>query len=104
MNNRQPRRQYFAAVLGLCCLLALAAISAVRLEAKRKIKGKNQKLDAKGAPMFKVEAFWPKPLPNRWSMQQVTGLSVEDKTGHVWFLNRGGAADGDEIGGDGNPP
>jgi hypothetical protein len=23
---------------------------------------------------------------------------------HVWFLNRGAAADGDEIGGDGNPP
>ena len=33
-----------------------------------------------GAPVFKVDPFWPKPLPNRWSMQQVTGLSVEDKT------------------------
>jgi hypothetical protein len=54
--------------------------------------------------MFKVDPFWPKPLPNRWSMQQVTGLYVEDKTGHVWFLNRAANADGDEIGGDGNPP
>ena len=37
-------------------------------------------------------------------MQQVTGLYVEEKNDHVWFLNRAAAADGDEIGGDGNPP
>jgi len=56
-------------------------------------------------PMFKVDPFWPKiPLPNRWSMQQVTGLYVNDKNGHVWFLNRAQAADGDEIGGGDNPP
>src|ERR1700739_1868046 len=63
----------------------------------------NRALDA-SVPMFRVDPFWPKPLPNRWSMQQVTGLWVEDKTGHVWFLNRAAAADGDEIGGDGTPP
>ena len=91
---RKPRRPLPAAVLGICFLLALAAISGGRLQAQKKTKttaqAKIQAIDAQGAPMFKVDAFWPKPLPNRWSMQQVTGLSVEDKTGHVWFLNRGG--------------
>jgi hypothetical protein len=29
---------------------------------------------------------------------------VDERNDHVWFLNRGAAADGDEIGGDGNPP
>jgi len=52
-----------------------------------------QALDTQGAPRFKVDPFWPKLLPNRWSMQQVTGLFVEDKTDHIWFLNRGAAAD-----------
>jgi hypothetical protein len=104
--SKQPGR-LSAAVLGICLILALAAISGGRLQAQKKSKDHAQKIqavDAQGAPMFKVDPFWPKLLPNRWSMQQVTGLYVEDKTGHVWFLNRGAAADGDEIGGDGNPP
>jgi hypothetical protein len=57
-----------------------------------------------GATSFKVDPFWPERLPNRWSMQQVTGIWVDPKTDHIWFLNRGANADGDEIGGDGNPP
>src|SRR5258708_6209165 len=105
--GRQPSR-LSAAALGICFLLALIAISGGRLQAQKKTKpsaqAKIQAIDPQGAPMFKVDPFWPKPLPNRWSMQQVTGLSVEDKTGHVWFLNRGQAADGDEIGGGGDPP
>jgi hypothetical protein len=55
-----------------------------------------------GAPQYRVDPFWPKPLPNRWSMQQVTGISV-DHMDHVWFLNRGNAPQPNEIGGDGNP-
>lgn len=62
-----------------------------------------QVVDAHGAPQYKVDPFWPGPLPNRWSMQQVTGLYV-DHMNHIWFLNRGNLAEGDEIGGDGDPP
>ena len=56
-----------------------------------------QSVDENGAPQFRVDPFWPKPLPNRWSMQQVTGLHV-DHMDLIWFLNRGNAAEGDEIG------
>src|SRR3954470_14666080 len=34
---------------------------------------------AQGVPAYRVDPFWPKRLPNRWSMQQVTGLYVEQK-------------------------
>ena len=61
-----------------------------------------QAVDESGAPQYRVDPFWPKPLPNRWSMQQVTGISV-DSMDHVWFLNRGNAPEQDEIGGDGTP-
>ena len=61
-----------------------------------------QAVDESGAPQYRVDPFWPKPLPNRWSMQQVTGISV-DPMDHVWFLNRPNAPEQDEIGGDGNP-
>ena len=41
--------------------------------------------DPNKAPRFKVDPFWPKPLPNRWGMQQVTGISV-DQNDHIWSL------------------
>jgi hypothetical protein len=39
------------------------------------------------APKFKFDPDWPKPLPNKWKMGGVTGLSV-DKDDNVWVLNR----------------
>jgi len=85
------------ALVGLSLsLLGVALVSGLAAQGARP-----QALDENGAPVFKVDPFWPKPLPNRWSMQQVTGIHV-DSMDHVWFLNRAAAADGDEIGGD-NP-
>src|ERR1700686_3685438 len=83
-NGMKKRGLTSAIALAICCGLALTAT----LSGRPKDKKHTQALDAQGAPMFKVDPFWPKPLPNRWSMQQGTGLYVEDKTGHVWFLNR----------------
>jgi hypothetical protein len=40
-----------------------------------------------GAPMFKFDPEWPKPLPNKWKMGGVTGLAV-DKNDDVWVLDR----------------
>jgi hypothetical protein len=82
----------------LACLFALATGSNGRAQQPGR-----QVVDENGAPIFKVDPFWPKPLPNRWSMQQVTGIQV-DHMDHIWFLNRAAAAEGDEIGGGGNPP
>jgi len=107
MNQSKQGLRFALALLGICFLVTLAAIFSGGLQAKKR-KTQEQlptrALDSAGASLFKVDPFWPKPLPNRWSMQQVTGLYVDDKTGHIWFLNRGAAADGDEVGGDGKPP
>jgi hypothetical protein len=61
-----------------------------------------QVVDESGAPQFRVDPFWPKPLPNRWSMQQVTGISV-DSMDTVWFLNRPNASENDEVDGTDDP-
>ena len=61
-----------ALALSLCFVVALATVLGGRSQAKEKANHK-QAVDAQGAPMFRVDPFWPKPLPNRWSMQQVTG-------------------------------
>jgi hypothetical protein len=47
--------------------------------------------------------LWPKPLPNRWSMQQVVGIHV-DHMDRIWFLNRGRAALPIELAAEGDPP
>ena len=38
-------------------------------------------------PKYKFDPDWPKPLPNKWKLGGVTGLSV-DKNDDVWVLNR----------------
>ena len=74
-------------ILGILCVLALVA-TATMVNPIAQAPG--QAVDENGAPMFRVDPFWPKPLKNRWSMQQVTGISV-DSMDHIWFVNRDAA-------------
>ncbi len=39
------------------------------------------------APLFEVDPFWPKPLPNHWVLGSTIGLSV-DAQDHVWVIHR----------------
>ena len=97
LHRGTQRRLVYAAALIVSAILTLAAGAVGRAQV---ISG--QAVDESGAPQYRVDPFWPKPLPNRWSMQQVTGIYV-DHMDHVWFLNRGNAPEQDEIGGEGNP-
>ena len=38
-------------------------------------------------PEFQVDPLWPKPLPNKWLMGSVIGVSV-DSSDHIWMLHR----------------
>src|SRR5690242_21734051 len=51
---------------------------------------------AQQAPVYRVDPFWPKPLPNKWSMQQVVDIYV-DKDDHIWAINRADDARPDEL-------
>lgn len=55
------------------------------------------------APAFRVDANWPKPLPNRWILGQVSGIAT-DSADHVWILQRPGSLTEDERGAALNPP
>ncbi len=58
---------------------------------------------AQNPPVYKVDPFWPKRLPNKWSMQQIVDIYV-DKEDHVWVLNRASDARPDELGAATTPP
>ncbi len=40
-----------------------------------------------GVPNYKVDPSWPKPMPNKWIMQGVPDLVV-DNNDHIWVMNR----------------
>ena len=86
-----------ATVLGLVSLVVVLSSLGLHSQARPA-----QAVDEGGAPIFKVDPFWPKWLPNRWSMQQVTGIGIDPQNDHIWFINRAAAANPDEIGGDMN--
>src|SRR6202163_1301538 len=70
-NDRSLRTSAFGLLAGLCLLALCAAIGT----------------QSQGAPKFKFDPDWPKPLPNKWKMGGVTGLAV-DKDDNVWVLDR----------------
>jgi DNA-binding beta-propeller fold protein YncE len=39
------------------------------------------------APMFQVDPFWPKPLPNHWILGSTIGLAVDSRD-HVYIVHR----------------
>jgi hypothetical protein len=40
-----------------------------------------------GVPQFQVDASWPKPLPNRWILGQVSGIAT-DRYDRIWIVHR----------------
>ncbi|HXD21613.1 MAG TPA: hypothetical protein VN654_31625 [Vicinamibacterales bacterium] len=80
-------------------ILGLVALVVVLFSLGLHVQAQQQALDEGGAPVFKVDPFWPKWLPNKWGMQQVTGIGIDPSNDHVWFLNRAAAANPDETGG-----
>ena len=41
----------------------------------------------KQAPMFEVDPFWPKPLPNQWILGSTIGIGVDSRD-HVYVIHR----------------
>jgi hypothetical protein len=54
-------------------------------------------VDPATVPHFRVDPFWPKPLPNNWLLGQVAGVDV-DRNDHVWIIHRPGSLSDREVG------
>ena len=108
MTIGTTRNSIFAAIaaLGFCCLFASALPPAAHAQDKPK-QEKSKKADAKGddapVPIYKVDPFWPKPLPNKWLIQGVP-VMVTDKDDHIWIISRSRDMNPDESGASTTPP
>src|SRR4030088_1779199 len=59
--------------------------------------------NAEAVPQFQVDAFWPKPLPNRWILGQVSGIAT-DRFDRIWVVHRPGSLNERERAAEQNPP
>ena len=55
------------------------------------------------APMFEVDPFWPKPLPNHWLLGSTIGVDA-DPQDHIWIIHRAATLAANEIPAMGDPP
>ena len=55
------------------------------------------------APVFEVDPFWPKPLPNHWVLGSTIGVSV-DAQDHIWILHRPQSVDDNLKAAEATPP
>ena len=55
------------------------------------------------APQFMVDPSWPRQLPNRWTLGQVSGIAT-DSQDNIWIIQRPRSLTEHEIGAVQNPP
>jgi DNA-binding beta-propeller fold protein YncE len=69
--------------LGLALVGVIGAV-AIAAEAMDDMAAEDQ---AGTVPMFEVDPFWPKPLPNHWLIGPTIGIEVDGNDG-VWIVQR----------------
>jgi len=58
---------------------------------------------AADVPEYRVDPYWPKPLPNQWILGQIGGIAT-DRHDHVWVYQRPRTLTDDERGAAVDPP
>ena len=81
--NRMTRKHVLVAVTFAAVVGALGAGQSLLERAAA--QGRTAMVQA---PVFEVDPFWPKPMPNNWVLGQAIGLTVDDRD-HVWIVHRG---------------
>ena len=67
-------------------LLALAVVLVVGQHNVEKTAAA-QAPSVENVPLFEVDPIWPKPLPNRWVIGSVIGVSVDSRD-RIWMIHR----------------
>lgn len=88
------RRRNVLLGAGLVVALTLLGLAQARLDAIAATQTVR-------APIFQVDPYWPKPIPNGWIYGTVIGVTV-DAQDNVYIVHRGVA--GDEAAADQDPP
>ncbi len=86
--------------LGAVLVATLGALGLWRTDPNEAAAARNA---GEKAPQYKVDPFWPKPLPNNWLLGEVAGVAVDSRD-HSWIVQRPGSLSADEAGAAQDPP
>jgi len=89
---RMPRASQVSAMLLCLCMVPTLAQSAPHSGSAAESAGST----AEKAPVYKVDAAWPRPLPNHWVLGVVCGVAV-DRRNHVWIVHRPSSVPADKL-------
>jgi DNA-binding beta-propeller fold protein YncE len=64
-----------------------AAVAIIAIACSQDSLDNSAHAEGKTAPMFEVDPFWPKPLPNHWILGSTIGLAVDSRD-HVYIVHR----------------
>ena len=82
------------AVVGVLALAQWALQTAGSAQTRPTVQG----------PMYQVDPFWPKPLPNNWLLGMAIGVWADEQD-HIWIIHRSSATlHNNEKGAELNPP
>ena len=73
-------------IVGAGLLAVVVALSAAQVVLDNKAAAEAQ--TAVQAPIFEVDPFWPRPLPNHWVLGNGVGVTVDSRD-HVFIVHRG---------------
>lgn len=79
MERVMKNRKLYVGAAFVAVLLALGAGQALLDTAAAQ---------AKQAPRFEVDPYWPKPMPNNWVMGMTIGVGISPDD-HIWVIHRG---------------
>ena len=92
---RMTRKRRMVVAAGWVALIAALGVAQHVLEASQATTVE--------APVFEVDPFWPKPLPNHWVLGNAIGVGVDSRD-HVFIVHRQDTMNEAEGGGGANPP
>ena len=84
-------------LIGATFVIALLALGVTERALERSVTA--QAKSSVQVPIFEVDPFWPKTMPNNWVFGQTIGLGIDEKD-QVWIIHRGndpGNLDGTEF-------
>ncbi|HXV61321.1 MAG TPA: hypothetical protein VEK15_11545 [Vicinamibacteria bacterium] len=73
-------------VIGAGLFAALVVLAIVQFALDRSLAAQEASVQA---PMFEVDPFWPKPLPNHWVIGSTIGVTIDSRD-HVFVIHREG--------------
>ena len=89
--------------IGVACVVAAVLLGIGAACMDEAASGGAMSMSDGSVPVFEVDPFFPRPLPNHWVLGSTIGIDVDSRD-HIWVIHRQSTVAGGELGATGDPP